>query len=691
MPSYTDPVSGIRIRTDGPLSPEELDAAFAPTPENIRRYAMNEGRKLGIPAATAVAVIGQESGGDVNAVSPKGARGAAQVMPDTAAMIQRQYGIDMEDPFGRVKGGLLYLRDQYREFGDPTLALAAYNAGPGAVREYGGVPPYPETQQYVASIPTAGWGRPLDEKTNGPSTMPLMSDTLDPVDRTPRDKAVNIPDAASLVASYAGAEREQLPWYQRIPQRMMEPPVELGVQAVRAATGSQLPPVPTDRLVTDAVQTAGLLASATPIGRVGSAAIQGLSGAASAMQDAAERHATAGSSWSDQVAALDPADKLNLGLQVATGMTLGAMFPGTKPKAKSAYGGIAQAREDLGSMMARDTVQREMMTTPQSAITDAAFGKVNGGQVVDAAAWREAVIAHRAAGKSVPSEVAAIFDRLQPEMREVVKNPGVRLPAGVGAESGLRAVPVDVALEPTGRYLTTAGELLQANKALGSMINTPAAKQTGEVLGHTVGNLNALRKDLTSALSSALPEGQRTLYEAARATSKDMARDRAAMTFVEKYMIPDREILNGKGMLEALTGTGRTRLVKAMGFARFQRLETFAKSVATIAKNPERQALLSRALTVRDLVGAVAGGGGGYAAFGPAGVAAAVAPAVLLGIATSPVALRALDVVARAPLYSRTFTSALGELSASRTLLAGKIQSEMRPPAGDRYLLPVDQ
>lgn len=95
------------------------------------------------------AIAQAESGGDQSAVSPVGAIGVMQLMPDTAAGL----GVDPYDEQQNVEGGAKYLREMLDTFGgDVRKAVAAYNAGPAAVKAYGGVPPYPETQEYVDRV-----------------------------------------------------------------------------------------------------------------------------------------------------------------------------------------------------------------------------------------------------------------------------------------------------------------------------------------------------------------------------------------------------------------------------------------------------------------------------------------------------------------------------------------------------------
>ena len=103
----------------------------------------------GLPEELIASVIHTESAFQARAESPKGAQGAMQIMPQT----QRELGLtDPFDPEANVLAGCAYLRRQLDRFGSLELALAAYNAGPANVKKYGGIPPFPETRDYVARV-----------------------------------------------------------------------------------------------------------------------------------------------------------------------------------------------------------------------------------------------------------------------------------------------------------------------------------------------------------------------------------------------------------------------------------------------------------------------------------------------------------------------------------------------------------
>jgi soluble lytic murein transglycosylase-like protein len=104
----------------------------------------------GVDPALLTGLIRAESNFDPNATSPAGAQGLAQLMPATAAGLGVTNPLD---PAQAIEGGARYLRQQLDHFGgDASKALAAYNAGPGAVERFGGVPPYAETQAYVRKV-----------------------------------------------------------------------------------------------------------------------------------------------------------------------------------------------------------------------------------------------------------------------------------------------------------------------------------------------------------------------------------------------------------------------------------------------------------------------------------------------------------------------------------------------------------
>ena len=144
-----NPPGALCLRGVAETRPEQL----APLNDKVRRYAaeINEAAaRFGLPPEVVRAVIRVESEFVPHAVSRKGARGLMQLMPRTAFLVGVR---DPLDPRQNIHGGTRHLRGLITRYdGDLPLALAAYNAGTGAVAWHRGIPPYPETQQYVRQI-----------------------------------------------------------------------------------------------------------------------------------------------------------------------------------------------------------------------------------------------------------------------------------------------------------------------------------------------------------------------------------------------------------------------------------------------------------------------------------------------------------------------------------------------------------
>jgi soluble lytic murein transglycosylase-like protein len=137
--SPMNPMTGELVR----VSPENDKA-------ELRALASNIAGQYGLDPALFESLVNAESGFNPNAVSPKGAMGLTQLMPGTA----KGFGItDPMDPEQNLRGGARYLSGLMKQYGgNEELALAAYNAGPGNVRKYGGIPPFPETMAYVRRV-----------------------------------------------------------------------------------------------------------------------------------------------------------------------------------------------------------------------------------------------------------------------------------------------------------------------------------------------------------------------------------------------------------------------------------------------------------------------------------------------------------------------------------------------------------
>ncbi|MDU4959907.1 MAG: lytic transglycosylase domain-containing protein [Sporomusaceae bacterium] len=128
---------------------KQPEAALDNSQDQVKQLVQTAALRHGVKPALAVAVARAESNFAADAVSPAGATGVMQLMPDTAKALGVSNAADVGE---NIDGGVRYLKQMLGLFNDERLAVAAYNAGPEAVKHYRGVPPYAETQNYVKKI-----------------------------------------------------------------------------------------------------------------------------------------------------------------------------------------------------------------------------------------------------------------------------------------------------------------------------------------------------------------------------------------------------------------------------------------------------------------------------------------------------------------------------------------------------------
>jgi soluble lytic murein transglycosylase-like protein len=145
----SDQITAFEHEDDPPAPPAAAPAGNS-GPDAIQQAVSAASQQQQVDPDFIHSVIRAESGYNPRAVSPKGAQGLMQLMPKTAAQLGVAHPFD---PAANVQGGTLYLRQLLEQYhGDPVKALAAYNAGPERVTRYHGIPPFPETQAYVARV-----------------------------------------------------------------------------------------------------------------------------------------------------------------------------------------------------------------------------------------------------------------------------------------------------------------------------------------------------------------------------------------------------------------------------------------------------------------------------------------------------------------------------------------------------------
>ena len=134
--------------TKNALPAYSVNASLPLADQSLSGLISEASQKYKVDPKLLSAIAEVESGGNQDETSSAGAVGVMQLMPDTADRL----GVDINDPKANLEGGARYLRMMYDRFGTWKLALAAYNAGPGAVEASDGIPPYEETKNYVLAI-----------------------------------------------------------------------------------------------------------------------------------------------------------------------------------------------------------------------------------------------------------------------------------------------------------------------------------------------------------------------------------------------------------------------------------------------------------------------------------------------------------------------------------------------------------
>lgn len=565
---------------------------------------------------TYVRQIGAESAFQTDAVSPKGARGPAQFMPATA----RQYGVTPGgDPSDDLRGGAEYSRDMIQQFGgDVRLGLAAYNAGPGNVQKYGGVPPFPETQGYVDKVLTAGAaGAPAAERA--PSTMPLM-----PVERRPDGLPVFPPPIITpdrKLTDQLGADSPDV-------QRRFSP--EGWETFSRVAPAFMLP-------------AAQGYAQAAAIGAAYNAVAEGV----------------------EQVRAGNDADYGRIGRAALIGGAVGAAAHGVSnavfgrpvPERRAAEGTLGM-RSTFSPVPVTEGGKRRFAAVVDEALDDA-LPPTSKAAVDQAYDQFTQVIGTRPLDVTQYNKTLAAYG---PRFLKERMEPPRHLLTPVGREVA------------PGKWVASAEELAASERGIAFL----KASKTQPL---PLGLMKSLQGDLSKALKPALTDAERAIYATARDVAQANGQRVRALALLNSKTVKEGGATDIAGLASRLERYPE-RYTERLGPELFGELTTIANAGRALVTQPGGRELFAKALARVALIGAGAatGGyaGGEYGA--PVGAGGAIAGAFLPGKLLTPGILTALEYLARNRATAGAVAEGAGRLAVALQLEQEPNERQAAPP-----------